>query len=65
MAKKNKLKSAAAKIGAVVGRAEGTAHKIAKAGMAARKELEAISKQVEGLKKQIQKTTKRLRHALR
>jgi hypothetical protein len=65
MARKNNLKSAAARIGAVVGRAEGAAHKIAKAGVVARKELEAISKQVEGLKKQLQKTTKRLRHALR
>jgi len=65
MAKKTKLTDAAAKIGAVVGRAEGTAHKIAKAGGVAKKELEAISKQVEGLKKQLEKTTKRLRHALR
>jgi len=62
---KSKLNSAAARIGAVVGRAEGTAHKIAKAGVVAKKELEAISKQVEDLKKQLQKTTKRLRHALR
>lgn len=65
MARKNKLTSAAARIGAVVGRAEGTAHKIAKAGVVARKELEAISKQVDHLKKQLQKTTKRLKHALR
>jgi len=62
---KSKLDNAAARIGAVVGRAEGTAHKIAKAGVVAKKELEAISKQVEDLKKQLQKTTKRLRHALR
>ncbi|MGA8223316.1 MAG: hypothetical protein WB780_16835 [Candidatus Acidiferrales bacterium] len=65
MAKKNKFKNAAEKIGAVVGRAEGTARKVAKAGVLAKKELTAISKQVEGLKKQLEKTTKRLRHALR
>jgi hypothetical protein len=65
MARNNKLKNAAQRIGAVVGRAEGTARKVAKAGVLAKKELEAISKQVEGLKKQLEKTTKRLRHALR
>jgi hypothetical protein len=65
MARKNKLKNAAEKIGAVVGRAEGAARKVAKAGVVAKKELEAISKQVDHLKKQLQKTTKRLRHALR
>jgi seryl-tRNA synthetase len=65
MARKNKLTSAAAKVGAVVGRAEGTARKIAKAGAVARKELDAITKQVEDLKKQLQKTTKRLKNALR
>jgi len=65
MAKKSRLTDAAATIGAVVGRAEGTAKKIAKAGVVAKKELEAISKQVEGLKKQLEKTTKRLKHALR
>jgi DNA-binding ferritin-like protein len=65
MAKKNKLTRAAERIGAVVGRAEGTAQKIARAGVIARKELDAITKQVEDLKKQLQKTTKRLKHALR
>jgi hypothetical protein len=65
MARKNKLTSAAARVGAVVGRAEGTARKIAKAGAVARKELDAITKQVEDLKKQLQKTTKRLKNALR
>jgi len=65
MAKKTKLGDAGARIGAVIGRAEGAAHKIAKAGAVAKKELKDISKQVEELKKQLEKTTKRLRHALR
>jgi len=65
MAKKSRFTNAAEKIGAVVGRAEGTAHKIAKAGAVAKKELEAISKEVDHLKKQLQRTTKRLKHALR
>lgn len=65
MARNNKFKNAAAKIGAVVGRAEGAARKVAKAGVVAKKELAAISKQVDSLKKQLEKTTKRLRHALR
>lgn len=65
MAKKVSLKDAAAKVGAVVGRAQGTAKRIAKAGVVAKKELEQIAKQVEGLKRQLQKTTKRLKKALR
>lgn len=65
MARKVSLKDAAAKVGAVVGRAQGTAKRIAKAGVVARKELDHIAKQVEGLKRQLQKTTKRLKKALR
>jgi hypothetical protein len=65
MAKKNRLlKEAAETIGSAMGRANRTAHKVAKAGVLAKKELEHISKQVESLKKQLQKTTKRLRKAL-
>lgn len=65
MAKKNRLTNAARSIGAVVGRAKGTAHKIAKAGVVARKELDQITKQVNDLKRQLEKTAKRLKHALR
>jgi hypothetical protein len=65
MAKKTRLTRAAETIGTVVGRADRTAHKVAKAGVVAKKELAAITKQVEALKKQLQKTTKRLRNALR
>lgn len=65
MAKKSKLTQTAETIGAAMGRADRTAHKVAKAGVMAKKELAAISKQVDALKKQLQKTTKRLRHALR
>jgi hypothetical protein len=65
MAKRNKLlNEAAAKIGTAMGKANRTAHKLSKAGVLAKKELEDISKQVESLKKQLQKTTKRLRKAL-
>jgi hypothetical protein len=65
MAKKSKLTQVAVKIGAAMGKADRTAHKVAKAGLLAKKELEDISKQVEGLKRQLQKTTKRLKSALR
>jgi hypothetical protein len=65
MAKKNRLTNAAMSIGAVMGRAEGTAHKIAKAGVVARKELDQITKQVNDLKRQLEKTAKRLKKALR
>jgi hypothetical protein len=65
MAKNSKLTQAAVKIGAAMGRADRTAHKVAKAGVVAKQELAAISKQVEALKKQLQKTTRRLKRSLR
>jgi len=61
---KSRLKEAGKMIGSAMGKANRTAHKVAKAGVVAKKELEQISKQVESLKKQLQKTTKRLRKAL-
>jgi predicted nucleic acid-binding Zn-ribbon protein len=64
MARKSRLRRVAVRIGAAVGRADRTAHKVAKAGVLAKKELEDISKQVEALKRQLRKTTKRLRRAL-
>lgn len=64
MTRKSRLRRVAVRIGAAVGRADRTAHKVAKAGVLAKKELEDISKQVEALKRQLRKTTKRLRRAL-
>lgn len=64
MAKKSKLSQFAAKVGGAMGRAERKAHRIANAGVLAKKELADITKQVEALKRQLQKTTKRLRRAL-
>jgi predicted nucleic acid-binding Zn-ribbon protein len=64
MAKNSGLNRAAAKIGSAVGKADRTAHKIAKAGVVAKAELAAIAKQVDALKKQLQQTTKRLKRAL-
>ncbi|MGB8523926.1 MAG: hypothetical protein WCD43_13245 [Candidatus Acidiferrales bacterium] len=61
---RSQFKSAAKKIGAAIGRADRTAHKVAKAGVVAREELIQLSKQVESLKRQLQKTTKRLKNAL-
>jgi predicted nucleic acid-binding Zn-ribbon protein len=61
---KNRLNTAAKKIGAAIGRADRTAHKVAKAGVLAKSELEDISKQVDALKKQLVKTTKKLKKAL-
>jgi hypothetical protein len=65
MTKDSKLTQAAVRIGSVMGKADRTAHKVANAGIVAKKELAAISKQVEALKRQLQKTTKRLQRALR
>jgi hypothetical protein len=61
---KSRLTNAAKKIGAAMGKADRTAHKVAKAGVLAKSELKDISKQVEALKKQLMKTTKRLQKAL-
>jgi hypothetical protein len=64
MAKRNRLTRAAVKIGAAMGKADRTAHKVAKAGVMAKSELEDISKQIDALKRQLLKTTKRLKNAL-
>jgi len=64
MAKTNRLTKAAVKIGAAMGKADRTAHKVAKAGVLAKSELEDISKQIDALKKQLLKTTRRLKRAL-
>jgi seryl-tRNA synthetase len=61
---KSRLTNAAKKIGAAMGKADRTAHKVAKAGVLAKSELKDISKQVEALKKQLMKTTKKLQKAL-
>jgi ubiquinone biosynthesis protein UbiJ len=61
---KSRLTKVAESIGGAIGKADRTAHKVAKAGVLAKKELEALSKEVDSLKKRLQKTTKRLRNAL-
>jgi ubiquinone biosynthesis protein UbiJ len=61
---KSRLTKVAESIGGAIGKADRTAHKVAKAGVLAKKELEALSKEVDSLKKRLQKTTKRLKHAL-
>jgi hypothetical protein len=64
MAKKSRLTRVAVGIGAAMGRADRKAHQVAKAGVLAKKELQAISKQVDVLKRQLVQTTRRLRKAL-
>ncbi len=64
MAKNNRLKKTAMKIGAAMGKADRAAHKVARAGVLAKGELEDISKQIDALKRQLLKTTKRLKKAL-
>jgi hypothetical protein len=54
MAKNSKLIQAAVKIGAAMGKADRAAHKVAKAGVVAKKEVAAISKRVKALKRQLQ-----------
>lgn len=62
---KSGLTKVAEGIGGALGRADRTAHKVKKAGLVARKELDELAKEVESLKKRLQKATKRLQHALR
>jgi hypothetical protein len=62
MAKKNKLKDAAVKIGTAVGKADARVHK---AGHAAIEELDELAKHVEALKKQLKKSAKNLKTALK
>ena len=64
MAKKSRLTRVAVGIGAAMGRADRKAHQVAKAGVLAKKELQAISKQVDVLKRQLLQTTRRLKKAL-
>ena len=65
---KNRLTSAARRIGAAMGKADRTAHitakRVAKASVVAKAELADIAKQVESLKKQLAKSTKKLKKAL-
>ena len=64
MAKQDKLRKAAVRIGAAVGRADRTAQKVHKASVVARQELDSLTQQIDALKRQLVKTTKRLRKAL-
>ena len=64
MARKSRFSKAAETIGAAVGRADRQAHKLAKAGVVAKKELQDISKEVESLKRRLMKASKRLRKAM-
>ena len=65
MAGKDRLTRVAVGIGKAMGKADRKAHKVARAGLVAKKELEEIATQVETLKRQLQRTTKRLKAALR
>jgi hypothetical protein len=65
MARKSKLTQAAVKIGTAMGKADRTAHQIAKAGLAAKDELADIAAQINSLKRQLLKTKKRLQRALK
>jgi hypothetical protein len=69
MARNNRLRDAAVKIGSTAGRIDGRAHRAArkatKAVHVAREEFVELSKQVDALKKQLEKSTHRLTMALR
>jgi hypothetical protein len=62
---KSRLNKVASSIGAAVGRADRRAHKMAKAGVLAKKELDALAKDVAALKRRLEKATGHLRGALK
>ena len=61
---KSRLNKVASSIGAAVGRADRRAHKMAKAGVLAKKELDALAKDVAALKRRLEKATGHLRSGL-
>ena len=65
MAKKSGLTQVAVKIGTAMGKADRTAHRVARAGAAAKDELADIAEQIDALKSQLLKTKKRLQKALK
>jgi hypothetical protein len=65
VAKKDKLTRVAVSIGSAMGKADRTAHRVARAGIAAKDELAEIADQIDGLKRQLIKTKKRLQRALK
>jgi hypothetical protein len=65
MAKKSGLTQVAVKIGTAMGKADRTAHRVARAGAAAKDELADIAEQIDSLKKQLLKTKKHLQKALK
>jgi hypothetical protein len=65
MAIKSGLTQVAVKIGTAMGKADRTAHRVARAGAAAKDELADIAEQIDSLKKQLLKTKKRLKKALK
>lgn len=62
MARGNRLKDTAVKIGSAVGKADGRAHKAAKV---AKEELAELTRQVDALKKQLKISTDKLKSALK
>ncbi len=69
MAKKNRLRDAAVKVGSAVGKADAKAHraalKAAEAAHVARQELVELTKQVDALKRQLVQSTNRLKAVLK
>jgi AraC-like DNA-binding protein len=65
MATKNRLEGTAVKIGRAVGKADRTAHKLAKAAQIAKEELLQLTKQMEALRQQLKKSSEHLKRALK
>ena len=65
MAPKNRVEGTAVKIGTAVGKADRTAHKIAKAAQIAKEELLELRKQMEALRQQLKRSSERLKRALK
>jgi len=65
MAKKNRLKRAAERIGTAVGRAERRARNITKAARVGREELRRFTKKLDALARDLKKSSNRIKESLR
>jgi len=65
MIRNSKLKLVLVKTGTAMEKADRAAHKVAKAGVVARKKLEAISRHVKALKQQLLENTEGFKYAVR
>ncbi len=65
MTSRTRLAGTAVRIGAAIGKADRSAHKITKAAQIAKEELLELTRQMEALRQQLQRSSERLKRALK